>query len=61
MFTTSRRNFLKGAASTAAVGAGFAGVSDARAAETVTAVEWGGNYFEPMKKIGAKQSDVQIN
>lgn len=63
MFRTSRREFLKSAASAATIGTGvsFSGAVRARAAETITAVEWGGNYFEPMKKIAAKQSDVNIN
>ncbi|MCK1428762.1 extracellular solute-binding protein [Bradyrhizobium sp. 87] len=59
----SRREFLKGAASTAALAAGIslAGVTGARAEETITAVEWGGNYGNEMKKLAAKQSDVKIN
>lgn len=62
MFTTSRRDFLKGAASAAAIGTGisFEG-GDARAAETITAVEWGGAYVDAMKKIAARQSDIAIN
>lgn len=33
----------------------------ARAAQTTTVVEWGGSYFDNMKKLAAKQSDVNIN
>ncbi|MCK1526195.1 extracellular solute-binding protein [Bradyrhizobium sp. 182] len=62
MFATSRRDFLKGAASAAAMGTGVSpGGAGARAAETITAVEWGGNYIDTMKKIAASQSDVAIN
>lgn len=62
MFTTSRREFLKSAASAAAIGTGvsLAGPG-ARAAETITAVEWGGTYIETMKKIAATQSDISVN
>ncbi|MCA1363366.1 extracellular solute-binding protein [Bradyrhizobium sp. IC3069] len=60
---TSRREFLKSAASAAALGTGMslAGTVGARAEETITAVEWGGNYANEMKKLAAKQSDVKIN
>ncbi|MCK1333275.1 extracellular solute-binding protein [Bradyrhizobium sp. CW9] len=60
---TSRREFLKSVASTAALGTGISlvGVAGARAEETITAVEWGGNYASEMKKLAAKQSDVKIN
>ncbi|SFN96905.1 putative spermidine/putrescine transport system substrate-binding protein [Bradyrhizobium sp. Rc3b] len=60
---TSRREFLKSAASAAALGTGMslASAVDARAEETITAVEWGGNYGNEMKKLAAKQSDVKIN
>src|SRR5262245_9774084 len=63
MFLVSRREFLKSAASAAAIGTGvsLAGVVGARAAETITAVEWGGHYADEIKKIAAKQSDVEIN
>lgn len=62
MLTSSRREFLKSAASAAALGTGasFASVG-ARAAETITAVEWGGSYIDNMKKIAAAQSDIQVN
>lgn len=61
--STSRREFLKSAASAAALGTGISltGVAGARAEETITAVEWGGNYASEMKKLAAKQSDVKIN
>lgn len=60
---TSRREFLKSAASAAALGTGIslADVVRARADETITAVEWGGNYANEMKKLAAKQSDVKVN
>jgi putative spermidine/putrescine transport system substrate-binding protein len=63
MFMASRRAFLKGTASAAAVGTGvsFAGLAGARAAETIVAVEWGGHYVDEIKKIAAKQSDVAVN
>src|SRR5262245_55935206 len=63
MFTGSRRDFLKGAASVAAIGTGvsLAGIGGARAAETIVAVEWGGSYIDEIKKIAAKQSAVEIN
>ncbi|UCI31949.1 ABC transporter substrate-binding protein [Mesorhizobium sp. B4-1-4] len=63
MFEISRRNFLKSSASAAAFGTGLSlsGLGRARAAETITAVEWGGDYFESIKKIAAKQSFVNIN
>ncbi|NJO34282.1 MAG: extracellular solute-binding protein [Rhodospirillales bacterium] len=59
----SRRDFLTSAASAAAVTAGvsFGGVVGARAAQSILAVEWGGNYVDEIKKIAAKQSDVDIN
>lgn len=63
MFTVSRRGFLQSAASAAALGAGVSpfGSLAARAAETITSVEWGGVYLDEIKKVAAKQSDVQIN
>ena len=63
MLKLSRRELLKGAASAAAVGTGvaFAGVAGSRAAESIVAVEWGGHYADEIKKIAAKQSDVEIN
>ncbi|MEI9426212.1 ABC transporter substrate-binding protein [Mesorhizobium sp. Cs1299R1N3] len=63
MFELSRRNFLMSAASLAAVGTGvsLAGAIRARAAETITAVEWGGSYMEAMKKIAAKLPEVNVN
>ncbi|WP_271611773.1 ABC transporter substrate-binding protein [Bradyrhizobium sp. CCBAU 21362] len=62
MFTTSRREFLKSAASAAAISTGLSLAGrGARAAETITAVEWGGSYIETMKKVAARQSDVAIN
>jgi putative spermidine/putrescine transport system substrate-binding protein len=63
MITGSRRAFLKGAASVAAIGTGIslAGTNGARAAEKVVAVEWGGSYVDEIKKIAAKQSDVDIS
>lgn len=63
MFRTSRRTFLKGTASVAAIstGASFVDVVGARAAETITAVEWGGSYFDAIKKIAAKRPDIKIN
>ncbi|MCK1744449.1 extracellular solute-binding protein [Bradyrhizobium sp. 139] len=61
--SSSRREFLKSAASAAALGTGMslAGAVGARADETITAVEWGGNYGNEMKKLAAKQADVKIN
>ena len=63
MFMVSRRELLKGAASAAAIGTGvaFAGVAGSRAAEAIVAVEWGGHYADEIKKIAAKQSDVEVN
>ncbi|WP_057902353.1 ABC transporter substrate-binding protein [Bradyrhizobium valentinum] len=59
---TSRRKFLKSAASVAAgAGISLAGVGATRAAETITAVDWGGNYFDSVKKLAARQTDIQIN
>ncbi|MER8805206.1 extracellular solute-binding protein, partial [Mesorhizobium sp. M0998] len=62
MFIVSRRKFLEGAGSAVAfaTAVSFAG-GRARAAETITAVEWGGAYIEEIKKLAAKQSDVEIN
>ncbi|MCK1293188.1 extracellular solute-binding protein [Bradyrhizobium sp. 30] len=59
MVTLSRREILKAAASAAAIGT--LGLTNARAADAITAVEWGGNYVAAMKKIASKQADVQIN
>ncbi|MER9191434.1 ABC transporter substrate-binding protein [Mesorhizobium australicum] len=63
MFEVSRRNLLMSAASVAAVGTGLglAGPIRARAAETITALEWGGSYMEGMKKIAAKQTEVSVD
>ncbi|MER9586553.1 extracellular solute-binding protein [Mesorhizobium sp. M0276] len=63
MFTISRRNLLKSAASVGAAGVGLslARIAGARAAETITVVEWGGDYFEAMKTVVAKQSDINVN
>lgn len=62
MFNTTRRDFLKSAASAAAIGTGFSAAgSKAFAADTITAVEWGGSYVDEIKKIASKQSDVVIN
>ncbi|OCK57407.1 extracellular solute-binding protein [Bradyrhizobium sp. LMTR 3] len=35
--------------------------SAARAAETITAIDWGGHYIESIKAIAAEQSDVDFN
>lgn len=63
MFTASRREFLKTAASAAVVssGASFTGIAGASAAEAITATEWGGHFFEAIKKTAAKQSFVHID
>ncbi|MER9159315.1 extracellular solute-binding protein [Mesorhizobium sp. M0778] len=63
MSTISRRLLLQGAASAAALTTelSFAGPGRARATETITAVEWGDPYIDQMKKLAAKQSDVEIN
>ncbi|MER9573717.1 extracellular solute-binding protein [Mesorhizobium opportunistum] len=58
----SRRKFLKDAATATAIGTlGSFAVNKAYAADTITAVEWGGSYVDGIKKIAAKQSDVQVN
>ncbi|MER8703753.1 extracellular solute-binding protein [Mesorhizobium sp. M1273] len=63
MFTISRRNLLKSAASVGAAGVGLslARLAGARAAETITVVEWGGSYIDTMKAIVAKQSEINVN
>ncbi|MBM7487850.1 putative spermidine/putrescine transport system substrate-binding protein [Bradyrhizobium sp. USDA 3686] len=62
MLTTSRRDFLKSAATATAIGTGLSLASpSAYAGEIITAIEWGGAYLDMMKKIAAKQSDVAIN
>lgn len=58
----SRRKFLKNAASATAIGTlGSLVANTAYAADTITATEWGGSYIDQMKKIAAKQSDIQVN
>jgi putative spermidine/putrescine transport system substrate-binding protein len=59
----SRRDILKCAASVAAIGASasLARIPEALAAESIVAVEWGGKYADEMRKLAAKQNDVQIN
>ncbi|WP_287353960.1 extracellular solute-binding protein [Mesorhizobium sp.] len=62
MFTMSRRQFTKSAASAALLSAaGPLGNSRAYSAETITAVEWGGKYLEGIEAVAAKQSNVNIN
>ncbi|OBP75108.1 hypothetical protein BAE42_30710 [Mesorhizobium loti] len=63
MFKATRREFLKTAASTAAVGTGMwlAGPGRGQAAETITATEWGGVYVDSVKAVASKQSSVDIN
>ncbi|WP_409190581.1 PotD/PotF family extracellular solute-binding protein [Bradyrhizobium sp. RDM4] len=62
MFST-RRQFLKSATSAAALGASgsLATTVGARAEDTITAVDWGGNYANEIKKLAAKQSDIKVN
>lgn len=58
----SRRELLKTAASAAALGAvGSLTTTKVQAAETITAVEWGGAYIDTMRSLVAKQSDVNVN
>ncbi|QRM32836.1 PotD/PotF family extracellular solute-binding protein [Microvirga sp. VF16] len=63
MFTISRRNLLKSAASVAALGAGVSLMrsAGAYAAEAVTVVEWGGSYIKAMQEMVAKQPDIRVN
>ncbi|WP_292592854.1 extracellular solute-binding protein [Mesorhizobium sp.] len=62
MFKMSRRQFAKSAASAALLStASPFGASRVLAADTITAVEWGGRWVEGMQAIAAKQSDVSIN
>ncbi|MER8486408.1 extracellular solute-binding protein [Mesorhizobium sp. M1322] len=62
MFTLSRRQFAKTAASAALLStAGLFGNRRAVATEAITSVEWGGKYLEVIKTLAAKQSDVDIN
>ena len=59
MFDLTRRQVLKsgGAAATVA----FFGSTSAIAATEITAVEWGGDVVNAMKKIAEKQDKVQVN
>lgn len=62
MFTVSRREFIKSAASAAAISTGTSfGIGGACAAESIVATEWGGATIEAMQKIAAKQSSIQVN
>ncbi|MFQ3457904.1 extracellular solute-binding protein [Bradyrhizobium sp. UFLA01-814] len=63
MNAISRRELLKGAASAAAAtsATSLAGVPGARAAESIAAVEWGGNNIKTMKTVASKQSEVTVN
>lgn len=60
----TRRQTLKGAAATAAIallGETFGSIRPALAATDITAVEWGGDVVDAMKKIEAKQDKVTVN
>ncbi|MER8983151.1 extracellular solute-binding protein [Mesorhizobium sp. M0870] len=63
MFTISRRHLLKSAASVGAAGVGLslARIAGARAAETITVVEWGGDYIDEMKAMAAKLPEINVN
>ncbi|MEA3537084.1 ABC transporter substrate-binding protein [Rhizobium sp. CC-YZS058] len=63
MFTISRRDLVRGVASTAAV-VGISGAltsPSANAAQRITATEWGNPYLDAIKKLAAGQSDVDVN
>ncbi|RWO48370.1 MAG: extracellular solute-binding protein [Mesorhizobium sp.] len=63
MFSLSRRDLLKKAAAAAVIGAdaSIVGFSGAQAAGTITAIDWGGQWVDALKKIAAKQSFVDVN
>ena len=59
MFDLTRRQVLKGGGAAATVA--FFGSTSAIAATEITAVEWGGDVVNAMKKIAEKQDKVQVN
>ncbi len=63
MTQITRRQTLKGAAATVGVTlfGGLGSIRPASAATEVTAVEWGGDVVNAMKKIEENQDKVQIN
>lgn len=63
MLKLSRREFLMTSSSLAAIASGItlAGATTAKATETITVVEWGGDYLAAMKELASKQSDIGIN
>ncbi|WP_342709961.1 extracellular solute-binding protein [Bradyrhizobium sp. B124] len=63
MYAISRRELLKRAASAVAATSvtSLAGGSGACAAQSIVAVEWGGNNIKTMRTIASKQSEVNVN